>query len=578
MKETLKKDAVDRLIENYADENCPDESIDNAFALYAVEQLLKPRTYSNDVLRSGIVDGSMDGGIDAVYAFLNGVPLFEDSPQLDPNSVEVQELAKKPLLEIVIVQSKNTNSWEEIVWTKMMAALPVLLDPETKDEDLQERYSNSLIVRTGIVRKIQQSLSTKFPRISVKIAYATRAIEQNITAANEALRSDLETLLSKDLFHGSELIVKHMGASSLYELSSQASERTGTIEFSELIRTDEAYLGLVSLSKYLEFLKNDEGLLEEDLFEANVRDYEGDKKNVNQSILSTLSQEDATNFWWRNNGITILATEVDCPSKKMTLESPLIVNGLQTSHVLYNASKNNNLDPSRAENMVCVKVIVSNDDNIRDAVIEGTNRQISIPVEALFASEGLQADIERYFFTQGWYYERRRNYYKNKKMPSSKRISVLYLAQAVMALALGEPNTARARPTTLLSKENGYNRVFSSNIDCDGYLAAARIMSEVDSFLQLPDTKAKLTDKTNTRYYIALCYYMLKLGIKDISNLHFAENAHRIKFPLDTDLLNQSADIVILSQQEAQMNDPQTSIDTLAKRVEFRDLVLSKLN
>ena len=83
------------------------------------------------------------------------------------------------------------------------------------------------------------------------------------------------------------------------------------------------------------FLSDGKGNLIRGLFDANVRDFLG-KTEVNDAIWATLEnlavEED---FWWLNNGITIVASTADQKGKKLALTEPLLVNGLQTSNVIF---------------------------------------------------------------------------------------------------------------------------------------------------------------------------------------------------------------------------------------------------
>ena len=194
--------------------------------------------------------------------------------------------------------------------------------------------------------------------------------------------------------------------------------------------------------------------------------------------------------------------------------------------------------------------------------------------EAVITSGG----YERYFESEGWYYERRRNYYKNKKVPAAKRIEMLFLAQAVMTLLLGEPNTARARPTTLLSKDGGYARVFTKDPDCEMYLIAARMLKEVDAFLKRRDSRESFDEPTNSRHYVLLAYYMFALGIKDVQRLHFAENARKVALPLDEDLLGKSLECVKAAFEAVRDSNPNLSIDTIAKGSSLVDMLVIELN
>jgi hypothetical protein len=79
---------------------------------------------------------------------------------------------------------------------------------------------------------------------------------------------------------------------------------------------------VVSLLEYQRFITDDLGKLDASLFEANVRDYEGET-GVNRNIRETLEREDrAVDFWWLNNGVTIVANKVQPAGKLLALETP----------------------------------------------------------------------------------------------------------------------------------------------------------------------------------------------------------------------------------------------------------------
>ena len=44
------------------------------------------------------------------------------------------------------------------------------------------------------------------------------------------------------------------------------------------------------------------------IFESNVRDYQGNT-DVNEGIAASLGTASSEDFWWLNNGVTVLATK-----------------------------------------------------------------------------------------------------------------------------------------------------------------------------------------------------------------------------------------------------------------------------
>ena len=90
------------------------------------------------------------------------------------------------------------------------------------------------------------------------------------------------------------------------------------------------------MKSYFNFIVNDEGDVRKSFFDSNVRDYQG-KNNVNSSISETLHRADDNDFWWLNNGVTVLASEATLVNnRELQIVNPEIVNGLQTSMEIYN--------------------------------------------------------------------------------------------------------------------------------------------------------------------------------------------------------------------------------------------------
>ncbi|MFR3431502.1 MAG: AIPR family protein [Holdemanella porci] len=95
--------------------------------------------------------------------------------------------------------------------------------------------------------------------------------------------------------------------------------------------SENEYISLVKLGTYFNFITDENNNLRKSFFEANVRDYQG-RNSVNSSIADTLEGSGNEDFWWLNNGVTILSTDIKLiNNKSLQVVNPEIVNGLQTS-------------------------------------------------------------------------------------------------------------------------------------------------------------------------------------------------------------------------------------------------------
>ncbi|WP_166506616.1 AIPR family protein [Sodalis glossinidius] len=113
----------------------------------------------------------------------------------------------------------------------------------------------------------------------------------------------------------------------------QSTSRTLEVSEQPISISAGSYICLASLTKYYDFIC-DNGALIKSIFESNVRDYQG-SVTVNTVIRMTLQNENSDDFWYLNNGVTIITPKAISAGKKLTIKDPQIVNGLQTSHEIY---------------------------------------------------------------------------------------------------------------------------------------------------------------------------------------------------------------------------------------------------
>ena len=237
------------------------------------------------------------------------------------------------------------------------------------------------------------------------------------------------------------------------------------------------YIGTVKLSKYKEFLTSDEGTIRDDLFESNIRHFQG-LVDVNKKIKKTIETISDKDFWWLNNGITIIAEEPKEVGKKLSIENIQIVNGLQTSYSIFN----NYIEKNKDERSVLVKVIINNNKEITDEIIASTNSQNPVSATLLRATEQVQRDLELFFLNEGFYYDRRKNFYKNLGKPTTKIFSIQYAAQTIQSIIFNEPHTARATPTSLLKNETTYKNIFDIKKDFKAYLNCCLINKKINDY------------------------------------------------------------------------------------------------
>lgn len=574
--QTPAQKVLERVFSDYIADGRSEESQDDVWEVFVSDLLLRPKGIDDEEVRSGIVDGSQDGGVDAFYTFLNGTLVQDDHPALESEEVASKHVGDAPIIEVLITQAKNKPSWQESALEKLLSSVPILLDPSKSRTYLLDRFREDLVGQVMIFRDLTENLATKFPRFSFRVVYVTRASESWITRPLKDKSNQIVQVIASLLTPGASVTCELIGADGLYQLAGTTYSTPAELRLrNTMIREEGSYLGIANLSDYLSFVRDENGDLRAEMFESNVRDYEGSNL-VNRSIQQTLAKSTDAEFWWQNNGVTILCRRVNAPNQVLTIEQPLIVNGLQTTHVLHQADKDGRLHDSRKTEGVLVRIIESDDDAVRDQVIAGTNRQTKVDGAALFATDDLQVDIERFFVAQDWYYERRKNRYKNLKKPAARRVSISLLAQSIMTLDQGEPDAARGRPTTVLGKD--YSRIFNRDIGMAGYLRAAQLLTSVSSFLLTNRAKEVVNDYSNVRFYLLIGAAMAHLDVKTFKSLKFRDNHMRLPESFDeTDLLRALERVAELFNEYFSAN-PSMTRDSIAKSSEFRRQFLDNFN
>lgn len=529
-------------------EAAPEMDMSDYFELFTAEQATKAFELSYEDLQAGIVDGEHDGGIDSFYTFVNGEGVDEEVAFPIPK--------KSVLIEVVVVQSKSASGFSESPINKLISASAHLLSLSA-DYDALTQYSGAVKARADIFRKVYRKVASKFPEVKFTYVYASTKSADNVHQ-NLKLKSDELISRVKSLFEEAQVEFCFWGARELLALARTKPNQTFELRFDQSLNGSGGFVALVRLPDFYKFLCGGGDNIRSDLFEANVRDYQGTTE-VNQDISRTLAEKGRDDFWWFNNGVTILASRASLADKVITVENPQIVNGLQTSSELGLYCKDSGDDDART---VMVKVVASEDEEVRDKIIKATNNQNTVPHASLRATDKVQRDIEHHLKVNGLFYDRRKNFYKNEGRPASKIISINLLAQAAMTLFLGEPESARARPSSLIKDDKVYKLLFSEEFELDAYYVAAETVRRVELKLkETPDLIVRV--RNNVRFYVL--YWLVAVKARSLSLSPKRVSGLKGKIA-DADIVEAISVVNALFRQAG-------ASDQIAKGSDFRDYV-----
>jgi hypothetical protein len=538
------------------------------FELFALTQITKSFELSFENISNSIVDGGHDGGIDSILV------LVDDEVIDSLDELDEYNFSSKTKTRIIISQCKKENSFKESALDKLITSIPVLFDLGKNETALLSRFNSDVVNAAINAREIWTKTAINGGEISVDYNYACNAPEIEINGTFSGKVNQLMEL-SENIFSMRNLTYTNYSSTELLKQYQIHKSNRLVLEFKEqplstsYLNHGIGYIGMVKLADYQSFIKSDTNEIRDDLFESNIRHFQGEV-DVNKKIRHTVENISNKDFWWLNNGITIIADSPNQIGKKLALENVQIVNGLQTSYSIFNYHNGDTTD----ERCVLVKVIINNDKETIDNIIESTNSQNPVSATLLRATESTQRNLELYFFNEGYFYDRRKNYYKNQGKPASKIFSIQYTAQAIRSIIFSDPHSSRAKPTSLLKDDKSYYEIFNPNNNFRGYLKCCLICKKSNDFWLTISNSAFKNKTSNFKLHLAWLFPIIllrknKLSFEDITNI-------------DVALLNQAVfdDTLacLLSYiEEFQQINPESNLINMAKSSDFTRYITEKL-
>lgn len=423
---------------------------DNAFELFATyciaSKFIKTETITKELLVDTNVGAGGDWGIDAIIVMVNGhvVTSKDDLTELLKMNSEIK-------CRILCIQAKTSESFNVAELGQTLSGVENLLK-DVSGETALPSANDDINRYREIIKSIYENTANfqELKNPDLYVYYVSPGVYKAQDDFTSKLKSTDEFVFSTHLVSDfTHEIVDRYGISSYYSNAKAKIEAKIVVEkkldLPEVENVKEAYLLLLPFSEYRKLILDENDKMRHQAFYENIRDFQGEN-TVNRGMAETLRRGDLALFTSMNNGITIITREIQVTGKHILLKDYQIVNGCQTSNVLYR-----NLDvPNINELVLSVKLICSTDKDIRDSIIVGTNSQTEVHREQLVSLLDALKYIENYYNAQKTfeklYFERRSKQYSNGgeiQIPSSRVITIAFQIQSFVAMMMGEPNHVR---------------------------------------------------------------------------------------------------------------------------------------
>jgi hypothetical protein len=441
------------------------------FCVYlAVHQLDLPVPHYQDAITEGKGELGLDGVVVAVGDQALGSPdaaaatleeMLESRTLFDGEGRLIPDQVPRPRILLMQVKREHFTPIRELDHFGASAHRFLTLDTNR----FLELRPNPGVLRWRLVydrvRQVYADHGIPFrPEIELIFAYAgVWRKELAPEVARETAESRLRGEFSKD-----DVNFRMWGADELIEAIEWANKSVdGVLRGATLMALPggpaKGYLGYAPAKSIVELMPQRDGRPDERIFIDNVRSFLGDTgENVAKinpgalGLLESLEKGEADQILLRHNGITVTARRAELqPDRSLLLHQFQIVNGAQTAFVLY---RHQHLIESA---MVSVKIVVTEDDEIKNGVILGANTQSMVNAYDMLARRREVRAMQQGFDAIAWHrpdriwlQRRRREWVPREAYATQRFVTLRNLMEAFASACLGVPHRVHSDSGSLL--------------------------------------------------------------------------------------------------------------------------------
>lgn len=378
-----------------------------------------------------IVDGRYDGGIDVLLT--------------DPNSEES---------DLVIGQSKfyKTITHEDVQNAVLKMALFL--------KDMQKGSYEQ--VNTKVQRRFIKLNSDLSDDAKIRFVFYTSAPQSGIN------RSRIEKRFREQFSDSSRLEISFFFGKDLEEEIKESESRRATVESGKIYIDEtnnclwyEDNAAIVNASAFsVKELYAEHGI---NLLSRNLR-YHIAGKDIDRGIADTIENH-RTDFWFKNNGLTIICDDFKVDGRVVKLRNFSIINGGQTTYML---SKSRSIDKGNDLFLPCkiIKISGDNEDERNKFSLEiakAANTQKPIKPVDLKSNSPEQVRFARTMREVGIFYQTKRGEVVPKQYKDDYlNTDLLEIGKLCLAGLFQLPCTSRNKPSSLYLPKY-YDVIFNGN-------------------------------------------------------------------------------------------------------------------
>lgn len=403
----------------------------------------------------------------------------------------------------------NSNFPEEGI-KSLINAINYLFNPAAKLEHINQR----LLVKVEEARSLIRD--GYIPQ--VRTIACNNGLKWNLSAQEAIDRAEFGDQVTWE-YVNHERLVKILQASKPVKDTLQLSGKAivEDMEFSRVL------LGRISVTEIATLIERHG----ERLLERNIRRYLGLQGNrVNEGIRHTLTSDEKNNFYFYNNGVTLICDSFSYNALqdgdyKVRVENLQIINGGQTCMTIFKTLREPDLIHQNAQAFVLLRLyqLPRENEGLVQRITYATNSQNPVDLKDLRANDERQKILEKDIEQLGFNYRTKRSNTPTRSADITSGVA----AEAVLSVWRRKPHQAK-----FFSREHFgklYDTIFTDQLNGAQIVIAVQLYRIAENRRKRPE----FTDPDFVRY--ASCFIAMQMGqklladmkvqMKDISHQNF---------------------------------------------------------
>lgn len=413
---------------------------------------------------------------------LDGVAILVDGEIVTSKDEADAVLSRKknPSVVFIFIQTKISDSFDSGEILKEFSAIAAFL--QNNKEFKFNRYCKNLMDTCNYIFKQASKISEE---VLCKIYYATTGCwnEENFYPLITQEKEQLKKLgFFKEIefipLGGNEIKKRYR---EIYNMATKDINFIRKATLPTIEGVESSFIGVLDANQYIKLITDSSGNIIKNIFFENIRDFLGNNP-VNANIAETLRGADCELFPVLNNGVTIVAKSLKTIGDKIYLSNFQIVNGCQTSHILFK-----NRDKLTSHIFLPIKIIATSNDDIISKIVMATNNQTEIKNEAFEALRPFHKELEEFYriasknYGIDLYYERRQKQYINESIEQCKVITLSGQTKSYVATFLNCPHSVHKYYGTLI--KDFYSSLYKEGHDFLPYYISTALTYKLGKIL-----------------------------------------------------------------------------------------------